>query len=222
MSNPTRAISGDSSSTSDDGNRRRFECLVLPHLDAGYNLARWLMQNDHDAQDAVQESFVRAMRYLGGLRSEGARSWLLQIVRHTCFSRLNENRAVYKVALYDSKDACRAASAPTVDETPSVAVRKEHNEQINAAIAGLPLAYREVLVLRDLEDLSNAEIAQIVDVPVVTVMSRLSHARCMMRMALTQPSTPSTRPARMLLSTDKMIPRLFSTLSALPASSDAA
>lgn len=182
-----------------DENRRRFECLELPHLDAGYNLARWLMRNDHDAQDVVQDSLVRAMRYVGGLRSEGARSWFLQIVRHTCYSWLNENRAVDKLALDDVEDAYQAVAAPAADEPAAVAMRKQHKEQINAAIAGLPVAYREVLVLRELEDLSYAEIAQIVDVPVGTVMSRLSRARGMMRMALTVPSTPSPRPTRMLL-----------------------
>ena len=77
---------------SDDENARRFESLVMPHLDAAYNLARWLTRNDHDAQDVVQEALVRAMRYIGGFRGESGRAWLLQIVRNSCFSWLKANR----------------------------------------------------------------------------------------------------------------------------------
>jgi RNA polymerase sigma-70 factor, ECF subfamily len=175
---------------SDDENWRRFERLALPHLDAAYNLARWLTHNDHDAQDVVQEALVRAMRYIHGLRGESARAWLLQIVRHTCFSWLKENRPVEKVVLDDVEDAWQEMAAPSADEPPAVAMRKADKEQINAAIAGLPVAYREVLVLRELEDFSYAEIAQIADIPVGTVMSRLSRARGLMRVAL----TPITRP----------------------------
>src|SRR5205085_1278339 len=86
---------------SDDETWRRFEAVALPHLDAAYNLARWLTRNDHDAEDVVQEALVRAMRYLGGFRGEGARAWLLQIVRNTCWTWMKENRPAEHVALGD-------------------------------------------------------------------------------------------------------------------------
>ncbi|HEX6704075.1 MAG TPA: sigma-70 family RNA polymerase sigma factor [Albitalea sp.] len=175
----------------DDENWRRFEQLAMPHLDAAYNLARWLTHNDHDAQDVVQEALLRAMRYINGLRGDGARAWLLQIVRHTCYSWLKENRPLEKVVLDDFDDARQDIAAPSADEPPAIAMRKADKEQINAAIANLPVPYREVLVLRELEDLSYADIARIAEIPVGTVMSRLSRARGLMRTALT-PTTRST------------------------------
>ena len=178
---------------SDDENWRRFEVLAMPHLDAAYNLARWLTHNDHDAQDVVQEALLRAMRYINGFRGDGARAWLLQIVRHTCYSWLKENRPVEKLVLDDFDDAWQGLAAPSADEPPSIAMRKCDREQINAAIAGLPVAYREVLVLRELEDLSYSDIARIAEIPLGTVMSRLARARGLMRTALTPIARPQLR-----------------------------
>jgi RNA polymerase sigma-70 factor (ECF subfamily) len=175
---------------SDEENWRRFELLAMPHLDAAYNLARWLTHNDHDAQDVVQEATVRAMRYIQGFRGESARAWLLQIVRHTCYSWLKENRPVERAVLDDFDDTWQDIAAPSTDEPPSIAMRKADRDQINEAIASLPVPYREVLVLRELEDLSYTDIARIAEIPVGTVMSRLSRARGLMRAAL----APSTRP----------------------------
>jgi RNA polymerase sigma-70 factor, ECF subfamily len=173
---------------SDDENRRRFESLAMPHLSAAYNLARWLTRNDHDAQDVVQEALVRAMRYIGGFRGDNARAWLLQIVRHSCFSWLKENRPAERV--YEADDEMHdGIAAPAADEPHAVAARKADRLQINRAIAALPVAYREVLVLRELEDLSYNDIARIADIPVGTVMSRLARARGLMREAMTPPST---------------------------------
>jgi len=178
---------------SDDEDRRRFEQVAIPHLDAAYNLARWLTRNDHDAQDVVQEALVRAARYIGGFRGEGARAWLLQIVRNTCYSWLKENRPVEKVALDDFDDAWQDIAAPSADEPPAVAMRKADRAQIDTAIASLPVAYREVLVLRELEDLSYNDIARIAGIPVGTVMSRLARARGLMRSALTPTARPQLR-----------------------------
>jgi RNA polymerase sigma-70 factor (ECF subfamily) len=178
---------------SDDEDRRRFEQVAIPHLDAAYNLARWLTRNDHDAQDVVQDALVRAARYIGGFRGEGARAWLLQIVRNTCYSWLKENRPVEKVALDDFDDAWQEMAAPSADEPPAVAMRKADRAQIDAAIANLPVAYREVLVLRELEDLSYSDIARVAGIPVGTVMSRLARARGLMRSALTQAARPQLR-----------------------------
>ncbi|HXD06098.1 MAG TPA: sigma-70 family RNA polymerase sigma factor [Burkholderiaceae bacterium] len=176
---------------SNDESARRFELLVMPHLDAAYNLARWLTHNDQDAQDVVQEALMRAMRYMGGFHGESARAWLLQIVRHSCFSWLKENRPAQRTFLDDTDDSVHEVAAPASDEPPFVAMRKADRLQINGAMAALPVIYREVLVLRELEDLSYNDIARIVDIPVGTVMSRLARARGLMREAL----MPSARPA---------------------------
>jgi RNA polymerase sigma-70 factor (ECF subfamily) len=179
---------------SDEDHWRRFEALAMPHLDAAYNLARWLTRNDHDAEDVVQDALVRAMRYFNGLRGDGARAWLLQIVRHTCYTWLQQNRPAERVALDDFDEAWHELPAPAADEPPSIAMRKADREQINAAIAALPIAYREVLVLRELEDLPYVDIARIADIPVGTVMSRLARARGLMRTALTPVGRPQLRP----------------------------
>ncbi|HEY5308867.1 MAG TPA: sigma-70 family RNA polymerase sigma factor, partial [Casimicrobiaceae bacterium] len=96
--------------------RRRFELLALPHLDAAYNLARWLTHDDHDAQDVVQEAFLRAMRYFSGFRGDNARPWVLQIVRNTCLSWLQENRTAETVALDEDDDAMQGIAAPAALE----------------------------------------------------------------------------------------------------------
>jgi RNA polymerase sigma-70 factor (ECF subfamily) len=174
----------------DDENRRRFELLAMPHLDAAYNLARWLTHNDHDAQDVVQEALLRAMRYMGTFRGENARPWLLKIVRHSCFSWLRENRPAERLSLDDVDETLSGLAAPAADEPHAAAVRNADRLQINQAISALPIAYREVLVLRELEDLSYGDIARIAEIPVGTVMSRLARARGLMRQAL----QPSGRP----------------------------
>ena len=169
---------------SDEESWRRFEAVALPHLDAAYNLARWLTRNDHDADDVVQESLVRAMRYLGGFRGEGARPWLLQIVRNTCWTWLKANRPAENVGLDDGDGPAHDIAAPAADEPPQVAMRRADRALIDQAIAALPAAFREVLVLRELEDLSYAEIARIAEIPIGTVMSRLARARAQLRSAL--------------------------------------
>ena len=177
----------------DDEKRRRFELLVLPHLDAGLNLARWLTHNDHDAQDVVQEAFVRAIRFVEGFRGDNARAWLLRIVRNTCFSWLKENRPADLIAFDDADSALHEIAAPAADEPPSIAMRNADRQRINEAIAALPIVFREVLVLRELEDFSYKEIARIADIPVGTVMSRLARARGLMQQALLPGGRPTLR-----------------------------
>ncbi len=172
---------------------RRFEALVIPHLDAAYNLARWLTRNDQDAQDVVQDASMRAMRYFGGFRGDQARAWWLQIVRHTCYAWLKENRPVEVVPLDDGEDTWREVAAPAADEPHAIAVRTADRVQINQAIAALPIAYREVLVLRELEDLSYKDIARIADIPIGTVMSRLARARSLLRQMLLPAARPVLR-----------------------------
>jgi RNA polymerase sigma-70 factor (ECF subfamily) len=168
----------------DDDTLRRFERLALPHLDAAYNLARWLTRNEHDAQDVVQEACLRAMRYFGGFRGDHARPWLLQTVRHTCWSWLKENRPAELVSFDDGDEPWRDGVAPAADEPHTAALRNADRVQLNQAIAALPIALREVLVLRDIEDLSYKEIAGIVDIPIGTVMSRLHRGRRILKTAL--------------------------------------
>jgi RNA polymerase sigma-70 factor, ECF subfamily len=153
--------------------RQRFERAVLPHLDAAYNLARWITRNDHDAQDVVQEAVLRAFRFFEGLRGE-AKPWLLAIVRNSCLSWLQVNRPADLSGFDD-----RAIEAlPSEEEGPEMqTMRAIDRRMLNEAIAALPAQFREVLVLRELEDLSYKEIARIADVPIGTVMSRLSRAR---------------------------------------------
>ncbi|CAN5354056.1 RNA polymerase sigma factor [soil metagenome] len=177
-----------------DARAHRFERLATPHLDAAFNLARWLTQNDHDAQDVVQEAMLRAMRYLDGFRGDNARAWLLQIVRHTCFSWLKDNRPAER--LWPDDDESAQAAAPADDEPPAVAMRKSDRASINRAIAMLPIVYREVFVLRELEDLSYGDIARIADIPVGTVMSRLARGRGLLRAALTAGAKPPLRAVR--------------------------
>ena len=123
------------------------------------------------------------MRYLGGFRGEGARPWLLQIVRNTCWTWLKANRPAENVGL-DDGDGAHDIAAPAADEPPQVAMRRADRVLIDQAIAALPAAFREVLVLRELEDLSYADIARIAEIPIGTVMSRLARARAQMRSAL--------------------------------------
>jgi RNA polymerase sigma-70 factor (ECF subfamily) len=130
---------------------------------------------------------------IGGFRGDNARAWLLQVVRHTCFSWLKENRPGEQVSLDDEDAASLALAAPAADEPLATLLRRADRRQINQALAGLPIAYREVLVLRELEELSYADIARIADIPVGTVMSRLSRARGLMRLALSPQSAAPTK-----------------------------
>ena len=177
----------------DDAGQRRFEAVALPHLDAASNLARWLTRNDDDAQDVVQEAMLRAMRYFGSFRGDNARPWLLQIVRHTSYAWMKQNRPAEMSSLDEDDGAVHEVAAPAADEPSLVAQRGDERAQLNQALAALPIAFREVLVLRELEDLSYQEIARIADIPIGTVMSRLARARGLMRQALAPDARPQLR-----------------------------
>jgi RNA polymerase sigma-70 factor (ECF subfamily) len=153
--------------------KQRFERLVLPHLDAAYNLARWITRNDHDAQDVAQEAVLRAFRFFEGLRGE-AKPWLLAIVRNSCMTWLQVNRPA-DLAGFD--DRVVETPAPEDEGPETQAMRAIDRRMLNEAIAALPAQFREVLVLRELEDMSYKEIARVADVPIGTVMSRLARAR---------------------------------------------
>ena len=147
---------------------------MLPHIDAAFNLARWLTRNAHDAEDVMQDAMLRAYRHFEGLRGE-ARPWLLAIVRNACFSWMQRNRPAELAAGPDA-EAAEAATAPA-DGPEALLARELDRRMLNEAIAALPLQFREVLILRELEDLSYREIARIANVPIGTVMSRLARAR---------------------------------------------
>jgi len=164
----------------------RFEKTVLPHLDAAYNLARWITRNDQDAQDVVQEAYLRAFRYFEGLRGGDARAWLLAIVRNAGYTWLEKNRPAEVVALEDpgalSAEAETVGHASPSDGNPEVILLQSANRKIlNQALEELPVGYREVLVMRELEDLSYKDIAAIAGLPMGTVMSRLARGRELLR-----------------------------------------
>lgn len=157
----------------------RFRALVLPHLDAAYNLARWLSGNAGDADDVVQDACMRALRFVDGCRGDNARPWLLTIVRHTWYTEWRRRTHAHEVALPDTLDDTDVPDdwQPATEDPLAELLRGEKARRVNAALAQLPPEYREVLVLREMEDLSYREIAAIADVPVGTVMSRLARGR---------------------------------------------
>lgn len=152
--------------------RRTFEEVVLPHIDAAFNYARWLTKNEADAEDVVQDAYVRALRFFSSLRSEDARSWLLTIVRNTWYGRFARASGVNQV--YEDK----AHDRPDENLDPEgLAVQQQEVERVQRAVQELPADFREVIVLRELEGLSYKEIAAVVGIPIGTVMSRLARAR---------------------------------------------
>jgi len=158
-----------------------FENTILPHLDAAYNLARWLMRNGTDAEDLVQEACLRAWRSFAGFRGGDGRSWLLTIVRSTCYTWLRENRrqslAVEFNEDLDSEDV-------EVPEAERLLVESSGRETLEKALQELPAEFREAIILRELEGLSYKEISEIANVPVGTVMSRLARARARLQISL--------------------------------------
>jgi RNA polymerase sigma-70 factor (ECF subfamily) len=154
--------------------------MVLPHMDAAYNLARWLTRNDHDARDVVQEAALRAFRFLDGLRGE-AKPWFLTLVRNACMTWLKANRPG-EVA---SMDPAAPELQQVEENTPeTLALRTLERRMLNEALAALPIQFREALILREMEDLTYGEIARITGAPVGTVMSRLSRGRRLLAASL--------------------------------------
>lgn len=173
-------------------NSRRFDDLALPHLDAAFNLARWLTRNDHDAQDIVQEAYLRAFRAFAGFRGDSARPWLLAIVRNTSYTWLKQHRRAEVEVPYDDDvhggDAAGDGSWPReVGANPeAILARADDTRMLNEALEQLPVGYREVVVLRDIEELSYKEIAQVAGLPIGTVMSRLARGRRLLLTRLTE------------------------------------
>ncbi len=169
-------------SLNDAERSRRFQQLALPHLDAAYNLARWLAGNASDADDVVQEAFMRAFRFFDSFRGENARPWLLAIVRRTWYTEWQRRTSSHEVAAFD--DEIDRADETAIDgwgtapsDPQALLIREEDTRLVHEALAQLPVEFREVLVLRELEDMSYRDIAAVADLPIGTVMSRLTRGR---------------------------------------------
>ena len=154
--------------------------LLLPHLDAAYNLARWLVRNGDDAEDVVQEAYLRALQYSSGFRGGDARAWLLTIVRNTSYGWLRKTRAYEPAVQFDEEIHSSGAETATPEQ---LLLQNADRRLVEKALSQLPIRFREILVLRELEGLSYKEIAAVMSVPMGTVMSTLSRARDRFRQA---------------------------------------
>lgn len=161
--------------------RLRFEQLVLPHLDAAFNLARWILRGRADAEDVAQDATLRALRFFRGFHGGDARSWLLRIVRNSCYTWLEKNRPMELAVEFDEELFPQSGVTPE-----SLAIAGDNRERLARALEDLPPRFREVLVLRELEGCSYKEIATITAMPIGTVMSALARARQRLQRSLTQ------------------------------------
>jgi RNA polymerase sigma factor (sigma-70 family) len=157
---------------------RRFEQVVLPHLNAAYNLARWLVRNAPDAEDIVQEAYLRAFKFWGGYQGDDARAWLLKIVRNTSYSFLEQKRPAEQREQFDEKVHVAESTEPDAE---AALVHSSEKQMLRDALERLPVAFREAVILRGLEGLSYKEIAEVTDVPIGTVMSSLARGRAQLR-----------------------------------------
>lgn len=157
----------------------------MPHLDAAYNLARWLMRNEDEAADAVQEACLRALRFIGGFRGGDGRVWLLAIVRNTCYSRLKRGTIRENETEFD--DEIHSLEIETTNPE-TLLERSRDNEAVRRALEELPEELREIVVMRELDGMAYKEIAEIAGVPIGTVMSRLARARKRLQRMLTSAS----------------------------------
>ena len=161
--------------------RLRFEQLVMPHLDAAFNLARWILRGRADAEDVAQDATLRALRFFRGFHGGDARSWLLRIVRNSCYTWLEKNRPMELAVEFDEELFPQSGVTPE-----SLAIAGDNRERLARALEDLPPRFREVLVLRELEGCSYKEIATITAMPIGTVMSALARARQRLQRSLTQ------------------------------------
>ncbi len=165
-----------------DDERRRFELLALPHLDAAYNLARWLTGSAADAEDVVQEAYLRAYRFFGTFRGGNIRVWLLTIVRNSFHTWVQDNRSprlgfVAELPEPDSAEDEHVLWGRPQEDPETLLLRDIDHATVARLMRRLPAAYREVLLLREVEELSYRDIATVTGMPIGTVMSRLARAR---------------------------------------------
>lgn len=158
-----------------------FEQVVLPHLDSAYNLARWLIRNDHDAEDVVQEAYLRALKSFDGFRGGDSRAWLLTIVRNSCYTWLRQNRMDDLTTTFDEEIHTAEEHSPTPE---ALLLASADTRLVQEALEALPPEFREVIVLRELEGMSYNDIAGLCEIPVGTVMSRLARARRRLQQSL--------------------------------------
>ncbi|WP_321915004.1 MULTISPECIES: sigma-70 family RNA polymerase sigma factor [unclassified Paraburkholderia] len=157
---------------------RRFETLVIPHMNSAYSVARWLTHNDQDAQDVVQEAYIKAFRFIGSFQGTDARAWLLTIVRNSFYTWYQHNKSrafesqVFEEAAYESEPDDEGIESPEV-----LVMRDQDRKQVIKALSMLSLEHREIIVLREIEEMTYKEIAGIVGIPMGTVMSRLGRGR---------------------------------------------
>ena len=178
---------------SDDENWRRFELQAMPHLDAAYNLARWLTRDAASAEDVVQEAMLRALTYFASFKGVNPRAWLLQIVRNAAYgsSRLDRGIQLIPIDVAGEAGAITAEDlVSTVDDPETALIKLRGERRVQDIIAALPVELREPLVLRELEELSYKEIAEISRTPIGTVMSRLFRARRLLVQAAGEGSGP--------------------------------
>lgn len=152
----------------------RFEKVALPHLSAAYNLARWLVHDENEAEDIVQEAYLRAFKFFGTYYGGDARAWLLTIVRNTCYTWLQQNRVL---RLADPIDDKIDELGPSGSDPETLLLQSVDSQMVRQSLQELPVEFREVVVLREMEGFSYKEIANVVDIPIGTVMSRLKRGR---------------------------------------------
>lgn len=162
--------------------KKRFQALVLPHLSSAFNLACWLTRNRQDAEDVVQEAYLRAFKFFGSFHGGDGRAWLLAIVRNTFYTWYQENHERKQSTLFDEElhsfEATDAVGIGHADNNPeTLLMHRDSDRLLQQALEALPLEFREVMVMRELEDLSYKQIADIVGIPIGTVMSRLGRGR---------------------------------------------
>jgi RNA polymerase sigma factor (sigma-70 family) len=166
-----------------DGKRARFEREMLRHLDAAHNLARWILRGSDDAQDVTQEAILRALKYFDGFHGENAKAWLLKIVRNTCYSWIKDRPKAESMSpdeegrLNPEHERALEAAGHGLPAPDARLMKEADRRVINQGMQALPTVYREILILREIEELSYQDISEIADIPIGTVMSRLSRAR---------------------------------------------
>lgn len=164
------------------GNTLNFEEAALPHLKSAFNLARWITRSTEDAEDVVQEAYLRAWRFFPSFRGGHARVWLMKIVRNTCYTWITTNRPLRDAAEFDEQIFSPDEGA--MPDAEARLIQRDYAEQLHEAINELPASFREVLLLREIETLTYAEISEVTGMPMGTVMSSLSRARRQLRAIL--------------------------------------
>ncbi|AMP04757.1 sigma-70 family RNA polymerase sigma factor [Collimonas pratensis] len=183
---------------SDSIKKKRFQTVVMPHLNSAFNLACWLTHNHQDAEDVVQEAYLRAFRFFDGFHGEDGRAWLLTIVRNTFYSWYQERQKLRQETAFDEQ-LHQAGAGDSVGQMPpdnnpeALLISKDSERQLQQALQALPLEFREVMVMRELEELSYKQIAGIVGIPIGTVMSRLGRGRKLLAAILAPDTAPQER-----------------------------